>query len=666
MGAASKQLKGVLEKVLNGVGHPWVQLSLLCGMMTLVALLKLQEPRAYMPVVDLIPDLNNAYGIVNHLDLPLRGCVSSYGGANPPGVTLGLLPGVVLFPRDPYLAKNTGALLLLGLTLLGFFFFFRRFPNPFVFIFTSLCYTLSTTGFFFAESLWPRAHPAFAVWFGFFLAEWVSRRDPAALPRAILVWIIGMFWFMEIAPLVLVVPVLYLLFRPPLDFKRIVAHTAIGLILWTPYLVYQYARDGFDLKRNIVQRERPEERRMLFDGQLANKDLRVISERPPGWQPDWSLEQTAADRRGPELEKKRGRFVDDPAFGRVWVREQEEEGFGGTGHYLRLVENGNTWCFQRNEDGVLLAKGESGWKDLPVDHFIKDGTPVARGLRLNALLDKSLLFVVPGWGRVGFLVLAGLSIAAALVAPWRRRFQKGKPGKPAGPADSSAAQSLFVLALCFLIPHLVISILVPSHEWFVSGRRYYWLSSTLLPVVMGGLAFLSRRTVWQAIGFPALALMVCFACLMASEYRLELGKLVTEGLHFKKQHECYDVMDYLDAEVERMGLRNPSIGYDISFPLWILANRHNYGGSYKIGWDFDTVLRYRYGIENANTLPEGVAPDDDFRIVELHRWEDPWDWPWYFDLSEYPEMDILKTWGQYALLGRRENEAKRPGPAPEN
>ena len=65
---------------------------------------------------------------------------------------------------------------------------------------------------------------------------------------------------------------------------------------------------------------------------------------------------------------------------------------------------------------------------------------------------------------------------------------------------------------------------------------------------------------------------------------------MTEWLKILLEHEGYDVLDFLKQDCcIADGVTEVPIGYDVSFPKWILVNRH-YKDGYKIGWDWDVVL----------------------------------------------------------------------------
>ncbi len=674
-------------------------LIILIGIWCLMAFPSLYPPRSNLPVLDLLPDLDNACRLLEQGEIPVLGCVSSFGGINPPGATLLFVPGLLLFPHDPFMALKIGAVLMVGVFLFGLYFLCRLLRSPWPFLLAGLLFAVSFDGSFYARSIWPRAHPAFAVWFAVFLVQWIQDRRPRALGAAVLVWMLGMFNFMEMAPLLFAIPVLFILYRPPVRLRSLVLFVVIGLVPWTPYLVYQMKTGGSDLVRNVMEREKTWDKMPVVREVLANPDLRIIGERPRGWNPDWSLSpdvpRTGSPGAGPD---RSGRLIEDPRLGRVWMRNATVTMFKGEGRNFRLLDQGETWCFQRRRDGVLFMKREDGWTGQPFDYLVWNGEPVPRSALLDGLVAVSLMknfllprnplvppllgfslalglactlmpaFATAAGKRILLQLLCGLGILSLVFAfyigpvslaggislglslglilvPGMHLLGKGPHS--CGEKESRLTGVVFV---CLVVPLLLTVALIPAHEWYESHRRFYWLSAGLFSLL--AVAF------WQYFQglrrgrmlYLLTGLVLVVTCAVSSwdsgRPRAFYLSLAADG----SQHPAYDVMEFLRQDMEANGLRGASIGYDISFPLWIISHREIYGKDYKVGWDYDLVLQQRYGITNSNRLPEGVSPGDDYRIVELDRSVSPYNWPNYFDLSGYPRMEIRKVWDRYALL----------------
>ena len=681
-----------------------------------VGLQVFHKTRAYLPLQDLIPYQRNACALVNHFRIPSEGDVSSFGAINPPGSSFGFVPGALLFPRDPYLGEKLGSFLMFGLTLWGLAALLKRFRSGLLMMVTLTWFTVTVDGWFYASSLWPRAHPAFAVWFLYFLARWCLDRDPGAPGIAVLIWIAGMYWFMEIAPLIFVVPVCFLLFRPPLDLKKLTVCVSLGLVLWSPYLIFEARRGGVDIWRNVVVRHAPKSADKLFDEVKANPDLKVIAARPAGWTPNWRLE--AASVR--TCAKPKGRYIKDPDLGWVWSDFAVVAGPGGQGQYINLLDRDKKWSFQRKQDGAFFVRDGNKWRRREIGHFIETGQPIPdeqmkrpwsrsfdcllrhslmrnfdnRFGRLTAfilgiglglglvsidvlrrrmlhLLDASskshrlaAWYVFVGLGTVALLLftggvaseaawlLAGLWGAAVLAVfiSWHREKTDSADGY-----DREMTDTVAIITASFLLCFMLNVLTIPRIEWSLSSRRFFWLTCLL------GASLFCATWVWlggiRRFGKP---IFIALSLALIASSAQSSGFFHRTAVMFKPAHqaECYEVLDFLKKDCAADGVTKVSIGYDISFPKWVLVF-HHYMSEYKIGGDFDFVLEHRYGIRNTDRSAVGISSHDRYRIVELVRWPPPWNWPCYFDLSKYPRMKIIKRWSKYALL----KSVAKPGAA---
>ena len=79
-----------------------------------VAWLTLFPWRTFVPHYDLEWDTRNAVALLHHGIIPAHGGVASFFAINPPGVTAGMLPGMLLFPTEPALAERISSLVFLA------------------------------------------------------------------------------------------------------------------------------------------------------------------------------------------------------------------------------------------------------------------------------------------------------------------------------------------------------------------------------------------------------------------------------------------------------------------------------------------------------------------------------------------------------------------------
>jgi len=223
-------------------------LSLFIGLMSLTGRYDLT------PNMDLCHDTSNAWRLVHEGAVPLHGSVSSLYSLNTPGIAYGIAPGLLVFPHHPVAAERFGAALLFAGCLVGLCLWLRPRLGEWAAALAILFFAAGQSGAFFATSLWPRAHPFFYIWFLYMLTLWIERRDGRYLAAALAIYAAGLYWFLEIAPAIFVVPVLWFMYRPSFKVRHLVTAAAIGLFIWAPYLWFETGRGFVDLRSLVTQK----------------------------------------------------------------------------------------------------------------------------------------------------------------------------------------------------------------------------------------------------------------------------------------------------------------------------------------------------------------------------------------------------------------------------
>ena len=67
-------------------------------------------------------------------------------------------------------------------------------------------------------------------------------------------WLAGMYTHIEMAPFALMLPALWWRYRPPITAKSAIAAAVVGLVMWSPYLVFEYGRGFIDLRAQLSMR----------------------------------------------------------------------------------------------------------------------------------------------------------------------------------------------------------------------------------------------------------------------------------------------------------------------------------------------------------------------------------------------------------------------------
>ncbi len=244
-----------LPAITAAMAHPhfhlWADLLVVLGAGILVLLLHFQGWRSReMMNTDMIPYYQGAADFINTGRLPDRGNVSSYESYNPPGASDFLVPGVILF-RDGRLQSLIGDAFLFLTTVLFTYLSAREIGGRWVGLAAALFVAVSRTGF---QTLVPIGHPAFIVSMLFFLIQWIKARSAPMLGVALAIGALGAYHYLTIAPFFLAIPVLWLIFRPPVGWRSLLAAILIGLAIWFPYLRLEAGRDFLDLQSLILRR----------------------------------------------------------------------------------------------------------------------------------------------------------------------------------------------------------------------------------------------------------------------------------------------------------------------------------------------------------------------------------------------------------------------------
>jgi hypothetical protein len=214
--------------------------------------LTLQGWRSRAPAFDMLTYFNSAETLLKTGTAARYGDISSYGSFSPPGTTWLMAPGMLLFNDARLYGKFGSAVLHLG-TLLGVFLLGRASLDIWCAYLSVVLYGLSELGLFFAGFLWPIGHPVFYVWMAYFALHWVTRRNAQYLAIALVIWTIGMYVDMAITPAALVLPALWLIYRPPLFSRFHLLAAALTLAVWYPYLEFEMARGFVDLKSQLLR-----------------------------------------------------------------------------------------------------------------------------------------------------------------------------------------------------------------------------------------------------------------------------------------------------------------------------------------------------------------------------------------------------------------------------
>lgn len=208
--------------------------------------LVVQGWQSRVPFLDQTPPIFDAYKLLTRGEIPQWGRTNSLGSYSPPGSVWLHVPGLLLV-SDPRLFEYVGAAILHLGTLFGIFLLTRMLFSVRCALLSVALYGFSELGLLFAGSLWPIAHPFFYVWTLYFAVSWAARRNTSYLTGAIVTCAAGMYVHLVMMAAVLILPVVWILYRPPLRLWPALVGIMISAIIWLPYLRFEYTRDFSDI-----------------------------------------------------------------------------------------------------------------------------------------------------------------------------------------------------------------------------------------------------------------------------------------------------------------------------------------------------------------------------------------------------------------------------------
>ena len=618
--------------------------------------------------LDEVSDVANAWELVHDGSMPRHGGLSGLLALNPPGISFAYVPGVLLSPGNPAAAERIGAAFLFFGTLLGLYLWLNGRLGRTSTALALAIFSVGAAGSFFAVSLWPRAHPFFYVWMLYFSTLWIERRDARFLAAALVTYAAGMYWFLEFAPAIFILPVLYVLYRPPLGWRLIAAACAASLLLSSPYLVFEAGRGFRDITHLLTQHYVSAPARvdsLFYDAKnhpvnaTYAKNIR-----------DGGGEKVTADSNLIDSD----RWFETPEWGTVWFQVKERMYLGEPGYVFYSDKLGG-WAFQSVTTGRILLPEHKEFEKQP--HAVPFPTtrqpPALGGLWLQELRDKAMRFAPVAcfssgssfaafaWHLVLFaaalaFVFKQCEPARTLKKGWRKWFPKA--GGAHDNSTDGAAVIWCVILIGVLVPTVILTGLSRADSLFEGERHFRWLW-VAYAAALGGVAGAVRAGKWR-IG-AALGIVAVITLSFNTSTRSLAGDAF-QGIGKTGRSEA--ALKALADVMEQDGRKEAYIGYDMNFFRWLIEARL-YDGTSKNFEDLDLVLLMRHGIRNLDTSVEGISPRDqyvlrntDYGYVGAKNSVAPQRWSMTLDGS-LPATEVVARTGDFEIL-RVKNTEPRP------
>lgn len=609
--------------------------------------LALQGWKSTFPIIDFPIPFDAAHKLVTTGAIPSYGHVTTYFSFAPPGTAWLLAPGMVLF-SDPRLFEVAGAAVLYVAILVGVFFLARVCFGILGAWLAVLLVGISEPGLGYGATVWPTGHPVYYVWMAYLTHQWVVRRSANYLAMAIVIWAVGMYHFMTIAPAVLILVVAWVVYRPSVQLKPLLVAGVTIVVVWSPYLHFEAGRNFADLESQVFRRS------------LLPADFRevwcdpgvVLRERTDT--PDASLKSGVAD--SPAVRPRAS------GVSRLWRRLLTRAGTAREG----LLSNfavasavpGASVALMLAVLGGAIAMAVSGVhrRAIPSDRVGRWCLEVGVGMIVVAAFANELLiarflspdgFLEPSTVRrvrMGQAILASSGIV--LLLGWTRKRLGVIIGRTADPELwSRTPETSAVLGLSLLVPWLFLLVAAEPGR----PERFGWLWP-LQVIVLSGIV---THAVAKVLTCRAIVLGIRLSVIL-----LLLGTpLVSRGAAWLRagwagpEAEEVQVVRYVAERLRQEGRAHAAIGYHM-FTLHDHPARWNViDPRYKVGAELDLLFKYQHGISNTTRCAEGVSPDDEYRIVQT-RAEGPWAANrHYFDVPLDESFRRLRRFDVYEVFG---------------
>lgn len=583
---------------------------------------------------DRVPLIESATAFLNYGTVPDRGCISAYSSFCPPGTAWLFLPGVALF-SDYRLFELCGGLFLHISTLVGLFLLTRIAFNGSAARIAVALYAFSSVGLYYAQSLWPRGHPVFCVWLVLWTLLWCMSKDPKYLAAAIVTFAAGMYVHMELAPLAIVLPAVWILYRPPLRARPVLIAALLSLLMWFPYLRFERARGFRDLAS------------MTFLVDIMPRDYALLP-----CDPVLRREVLGHKTTSPTAMTRLRDFVRGRA-------ESVRAGLLGNLTFTSATTLASGVAVARWTRALLLLIVTL----LALSEFVP---PWARGSDVPADGDRRRLLSAALLGGVSALIFAALFIQHRYGAEWLEpELTAAAAGisalfvgvcqwfrsRPADARNSPTTDVQTIVILALLLPSLTLVLL---SEGYTRRFQFLWPLQVVLIAFALTDAVARYKLRGLALRFAQVALIALV--LVSPEVIEKIADWKTNG-PAGADSDMLRAVEYVAREVHSDGRRDAAIGYWLPGVVGTEDAYHAIDPRYKIGMVMDYILNQRFQVRNSNRCPEGISGEDEYRIIYRDLYLDA---PEYsgLRLRAYSGFRTVKRFGEYAVATR---SARLPG-----
>jgi hypothetical protein len=586
-------------------------LNLSCGtayvlvFAALGVVLILQGWRSRIPNFDMLSTIDAAQQFIDHGKLPETSVVTSFGSFTPPGLTWFMLPGVLLF-RDPRLFEYVGSIFLYVGTLLGIFLIARRYFGPRCAVVAVALYGFSELGLSIGSTLFHR-YPIhfFFVWMVYCVGRWVDENNPRFLAAAIAVWAVGINVFMEMAPAILVIPVIWLLYRRSIRVAPLLMAVALAAAVWYPYLRFERSRNFVDLRSQVFREVIgptdftrswcdpslvPQDWITLPQESFISNDRTSSRSRWAGMRP-WASERATVVAES--LLANFSRFLIPGAGAGLFLLTLIglAAAFVGSGNVTDVEDDRGVWRQRLAWVAGGLTLLALSLNEVLLARFISADGVLATHTEWIIRVAQFLLVLV------AFVLVVRRDLMARVVSYVYRTL-------------SATAANTRVVAVSLAIPWLLLFVVADAE------RRFWWMWPLQVIMLAAAVTYVPARLKAPRALVWAGSLAVCLIVAANTMFLSRVQSWAHDGWAGRDAQEV-QVADRVNALLRGQGSpKEISIGYEIDTSKFMVAF-NSIDSRYKVGADLDLLFKHRYGIINKDRCAEGFQPSDKYRIVQI-------------------------------------------------
>jgi Dolichyl-phosphate-mannose-protein mannosyltransferase len=572
----------------------------------LAACLALQGWKSRSVNFDVLTSITAAQDLIDAGRLPDKGVLTSFGSFTPPGGAWLMVPGLLIF-GDPRLFDYVGSVALFVGTLFGIFLLARRYLGRRCAFLAVVVYAFSEPGLSAASSVWPR-YPihTFYVWTIYWATRWADDDEPNFLGLSILTWSVGLFVFMEMAPAILAIPVIWMLSRPSVRIAPVLTAIVLAAVVWSPYLRFEKNRKFADLRSQFAR-----ESLWPVDFNRSWCDPGVV---PPAWLKDFETRGDVDDGggRGSQNAESPGGIL---SSARPRVSQKVRligmlllANFGSptivgipAAALFLVALIGTVALFMNSMNRKPTGSRGLLWLGITavVVGLVFNEHVLAAYLSPDGALQASTVRAVR-W------LQATLLAAGVLMVAYRRAIAAAVTH--VNQVLSAPATKTWLLGVSLVVPWFAVLFLAETE------RRFLWLWPLQTIVLAAAVTYVPLR-----LGAPRVASIASLALvLIISANPVGISRLqswVRDGWGGQEALEV-EVVDRLASMLKDDHKDRASIGYEIDIGRF-MAMANTMDPRYKVGADLDLLLKYRHGIVNLDHCAEGFSNGDVYRIVQI-------------------------------------------------